>query len=49
MVFLAIISAKNALADMMDTLKIFLKERKLELCVEKTKIMVFRKKKGNMG
>jgi len=39
MVFLA--KNRIALADMMDTLKRFLKENKLEFCVEKTKIMVF--------
>jgi len=35
--------AKNkvTLEDMMDTLKQFLKIRKLKLCVEKTKILVF--------
>jgi len=39
MVFLA--KNKVALADMMDTLKRYLKEKKLELCVKKTKIMIF--------
>lgn len=38
-----ILLAKNkiALEDTMDTLKRFLKIRKIELCVEKTKVLVF--------
>jgi len=32
-----------ALLDMMDTLRRFLKDRKLELCAEKMKIIVFNK------
>lgn len=32
---------KTAFVDMMDALKSFLKERILELCTEKTKIIVF--------
>lgn len=41
-----VVLAKNKLAleDMMDTLKSFLKRRKLELCTEKTKIIVFNSK-----
>lgn len=41
-----LVLAKNkvALKDMMDTLKSFLKKRKLELCREKTKIIVFNSK-----
>lgn len=35
---------RKALCDMMDTLRRFLRERKLELCVKKTKMMVFNKK-----
>ena len=37
--------AKNriALTDMMDTIRKFLKDRKLKLCAEKTKIIVFNK------
>lgn len=41
-----VLVAKNrkALTDMMDTLKIFLKERALELNIDKTNFMVFNKK-----
>lgn len=41
-----VLLAKNkvALEDMMDTLKRFLKDRKLEICVEKTKIGIFNSK-----
>lgn len=35
---------KTALQDMMDTLKRFLRDRKLELCTEKTKLIVFNSK-----
>ncbi|XP_071580229.1 uncharacterized protein [Temnothorax nylanderi] len=36
---------RDALLDMLSTLKRFLKERKLELCTEKTKILVFNRKR----
>lgn len=41
-----VLVAKNrkALTDMMDTLKVFLKERALELNIDKTNFMVFNKK-----
>lgn len=41
-----VLVAKNreALLDMMDALRKFLKERKLTLCADKTKIMVFNNK-----
>jgi len=35
---------KTALQDMMDILKRFLKNRKLELCIEKTKLIIFNSK-----
>jgi len=38
---------KTALQDMMDTLKKFLKDRKLELCIEKTKLIIFNSKGKN--
>lgn len=43
-----VVVAKNraALIDMMGTFKKFLRERKLTLCVEKTKILVFNRNKG---
>lgn len=43
-----VVLAKNkvALEDMMATLKCFLKERKLELCTEKTKVIVFNSKEN---
>ena len=47
-----VLLAKNkvALDDMMGTLRRFLKERKLELCVEKTKVMIFNSNsKGKEG
>ncbi|XP_024875876.1 uncharacterized protein LOC112457185, partial [Temnothorax curvispinosus] len=36
---------RDALIDMMSTMKRFLKERKLELCTDKTKIVVFNSKR----
>lgn len=36
---------KDALLDMIDTFKKFLKDRKLELCTEKSKLLVFNRKR----
>lgn len=36
-----LVKNKTALEDMMDTFKRFLKTRKLELCVDKSKVMIF--------
>lgn len=44
--FVVIAKNRGALIDIMGTFKKFLRERKLTLCVEKTKILVFNRKKG---
>lgn len=43
-----VLLAKNkvALEDMMDTLKVFLRKRKMELCIEKAKVLIFNNRGG---
>jgi len=44
-----IVNNREAMQDTMSTFKHFLAERKLELCANKTKMLVFNKKKKEMG